>query len=128
MLQPRFFTLLVLLAGLIAATPAVAQDAPNALTNGGFEEAGDMGGAAGWTRGDPTLVKFVTEDDNRFCRIELPEKKAAIIHQTVDLDPAWKTLDFSVRIRASIKEFRDEWNEPWWDGNVCQGAHESFLD
>jgi choline-sulfatase len=32
------------------------------------------------------------------------------------------------RIRASIERFRDEWNEPWWDGNVRQGAHESFLD
>jgi len=126
MYHSRLLFVLTLMA--VGTLSVAADNAPNALTNGGFEEAGDMGGAAGWTRGDPTLIKFVTEDDNRFCRIELPEKKAAIIHQTVDLDPAWKTLDFSVRIRASIKEFRDEWNEPWWDGNVRQGAHESFLD
>jgi len=31
------------------------------------------------------------------------------------------------RIRESIKQFRDDWNEPWWDGNARQGAHESFL-
>jgi len=111
MLQPRFFTLLVLLAGLIAATPAVAQDAPNALTNGGFEEAGDMGGAAGWTRGDPTLVKFVTEDDNRFCRIELPEKKAAIISQEIDLPTGTTAIDVSVRMRVKdLQTGEKAWN------------------
>jgi hypothetical protein len=85
---------------LLASAPAFAGEGYQVLKNAGFEQEGPIGGAAFWTRGDPALVKFVTEDGNRFVRMVLPEKKAAIIHQMIELDPKWKALDLSVRIRA----------------------------
>ncbi len=86
--------------------------------NGDFEKEGSFGGAAEWTRGDPGLVQFETEkvtvngeeQTNRFCRMDLPEAKAAIIKQQIPLDASWKTLTFAVRIRAeNVKTGKEGW-------------------
>ncbi len=77
-----------------------AGEPKNVLANGGFQAEGGAGGADGWSRGDPALISFPSEGTNRFCRINLPKPKAAIIQQKIKLDPGWKMLDISVRVRA----------------------------
>ncbi len=104
----RSLRLLAVLA--IVCTPTVrADDKPhNACRNGSFEKVGDMGGAEGWTRGDPQLIKFETEkvtvngeeQTNRYCRMTLPERKAAIIKQEIDLPSNATAVDISVRMRV----------------------------
>jgi len=97
---------------LLAATAAEADEAKtfNIVKNGDFATTGPMDGAKDWTRGDPALVEFLTESKNRFCRMALKDPAAAIIHQTIDIDPTWKTLDFSIRVRAvDVDKGHEDW-------------------
>lgn len=91
------------LFSVLSASTAVAGEY-QILPNGEFEAEQPLR----WSRGDPALVDFVEEDGNRFCRITLVEKKAAIIEQDHPLDPAWRSLDFSVRIRAEDVKTGDQ--------------------
>jgi hypothetical protein len=113
-LTPAFVLALATTSALVIA----ATGGTELLDNGTFEKEGPMGGAQSWTRGDPALVKFETETvtvdgketTNRFCRMDLPEPKAAIINQEITLADDLKTLDFSVRIRAKdVKTGEKSW-------------------
>ncbi len=87
-----------------------ANDGINVVKNGDFETEGAMAGASNWTRGNPQLVKFVLAEGNRFCRIEALDPVAAIIMQTVDVEKDWKSVDFSVRLRAkNVKTGAEDW-------------------
>ncbi len=101
----------ILVITLLLCLNALAVDKDvDVLKNGDFEMEGAAAGAQGWTRGNPSLVNFVLSGGNRFCRMELPTPKAAIIMQKIKIDPKWKSLDFSVRIRAkNVKTGAQDW-------------------
>jgi beta-galactosidase len=104
-------TMLALGCVVLVCDHVRAQQQVDLVRNGSFEQAGPIGGAAGWTRGDPALVKFITENGKRFCRIELPQKKAAIIEQAVNLPTGTQSIDVSVRMRvADLVKGEESWN------------------
>jgi hypothetical protein len=102
-------------APIAPATPAVAPVTPasaasssgplgNVLANGSLDE-GDLadGKLAGWYIAERCLpqVKTLLEGGDRFVRLTNTDPATtAHVDQKIDLDPAWRALTVSARIRA----------------------------
>lgn len=79
-------------------------DGPNVVANGAIEPAADGTGVSGWFLHDrfKQQVQFLTEDGNRFVRLTNDDPaKTVFLDQRIPVDPNWKTVTVSARMRAS---------------------------
>ena len=94
------------------ATPAPAPATPSASTaagedallNGSIEEADVDDGVAGWFVHDKfkPQVSILTENGNRFIRLTNSDPaKTVFADQRIRVDPSWKAINVSARMRAS---------------------------
>jgi hypothetical protein len=85
-----------------AATPVI--EGPNVVVNGTIEPGPAGDGVAGWYVPDKhkAAVQFLTEDGNRFIRLTNDDPaKTVLVDQKIDVDPSWKAVTVSVRMRAT---------------------------
>jgi hypothetical protein len=84
-----------------AADPNAAADA---LINGSIEENDVDDGLAGWFIHDrfKPQAQILTENGNRFLRLTNSDPaKTVFADQRIRIDPAWKALNVSARMRAT---------------------------
>src|SRR5262249_44520599 len=87
-------------AGAPADTPAPA----NVLVNGNMEAFGADDGLAGWAVPDrcKPQVQAIIENGNRFLRVTNDDTAHSVFaDQTVKVDPSWKAVTVSARMRAT---------------------------
>jgi hypothetical protein len=90
-----------------SAAPAIASDTvagENALLNGSVEARDDNGNPTGWYIADRCRphVDAPQEVGNRFLRVTNDDRTTTIhADQKIDVDPTWKQVTVSARMRAS---------------------------
>jgi serine/threonine protein kinase len=91
--------------GAKPAAPVQIVQGQNVIAGGTMDAPdGATDGVAGWYVADrfKPQVQFVTEDGNRFVRLTNDDMgKTVFIDQRIKVDPAWKAITVSVRMRAS---------------------------
>jgi choline-sulfatase len=76
-----------------------------------------------------TLAALRTEMQTRFRPVEREQRACEKQAMRREIHAATThSIETKARLKAHIKAFRDAWNEPYWDDNRRQGAHEPFLD
>jgi hypothetical protein len=86
-----------------SAAGAAAKDPQNVLVNGSMEESDTVDGVAGWSIHTKfkQQVQLRTEDGNRFLRlINDDPTKFVFVDQKVKIDPSWKAVTVSARMRT----------------------------
>jgi hypothetical protein len=85
-----------------AAVPTVA--GPDAIINGTLEKQDVKGNVLGWFIHDrfKSQVQVLEDDGNHFIRLTNKDaSKTVFVDQKVNVDPHWKTVTISARIRTS---------------------------
>jgi hypothetical protein len=87
-----------------APTPTGSLGALDALVNGSIEEHDIDDGLAGWFIHDrfKPQAQILTESGNRFLRLTNSDPaKTVFADQRIRIDPTWKALNVSARMRAT---------------------------
>ena len=88
----------------VAPAPTPTFAGPDATLNGSLERLDANGNVLGWFVHDrfKTHVKLITEDGNQFFRLHNDDPaKTVFVDQKINVDPSWKAITVSVRMRAT---------------------------